>query len=80
MICTFPGCTHPARAKGLCVGHLAQLDRGADLAPLEPRGQGLSALSIRLRPQTLRVLREMTSGEGIRAVIRRILEAATSTG
>lgn len=32
--CTFEGCGKPHKARGLCVGHLAQIDRGAELAPL----------------------------------------------
>jgi hypothetical protein len=32
--CTFPGCTHPHRAKGLCFAHYLQARKGQQLRPL----------------------------------------------
>ena len=34
--CTFPGCTRPHLAKGLCGGHYYQRRRGGPLSPLKP--------------------------------------------
>jgi len=32
--CSFPGCDKPVAAKGLCMGHYAQLRQGRELRPL----------------------------------------------
>jgi hypothetical protein len=50
MECSFEGCDHEARARGFCVGHYSQQQRGQPLRPLlegrrgrrGPRTQGLT--------------------------------------
>ena len=37
--CSFEGCYKPARAKGLCVGHRRQEQRGKELTPPRPRAE-----------------------------------------
>jgi hypothetical protein len=47
--CTGPGCTHTARAKGLCSSHFQQQARGRPLTPLRgPSGQKGAAPMVRL--------------------------------
>lgn len=40
-LCTFPACSKPVRAKGLCMGHYTQQRQGRPLSPLrahKPKG------------------------------------------
>jgi hypothetical protein len=79
--CSFPGCTHPLDAAGLCRGHRAQRDRGVELTPLREVGAGYVSISLRLRPETIEALRVVSApGQTVTVTAREILQAATKTG
>lgn len=42
MACSFDGCGKAVRARGLCRGHLGQLERGQELRPLQLQYHGFS--------------------------------------
>jgi hypothetical protein len=78
--CSFPGCTHPLDAGGLCRGHRGQRDRGVELTPLREVGVGYASISLRLRPETISALHAMTApGQSATVTAREILQAATGT-
>ena len=80
VLCSFPGCDHPIDAGGLCRGHRGQRDRGVELRPLREVGVGYVSLSLRLRPETIEMLRAMvTPGRTLSITARSLLEAATGT-
>lgn len=72
-ICTGPGpCRHPARARGLCSGHLAQQARhpGQPLRPLGRRSESeRPVLSLRVEPEIK--ARALADPEGARAALAR---------
>jgi hypothetical protein len=63
--CSAPGCTHPSRARGLCVGHHRQQLRGKPLSPLRQRqveGDALAMLPIRFPASVVAAARRDPAG------------------
>jgi hypothetical protein len=54
MVCSFEGCDHKRKARGLCMGHVRQFYRGQPLRPLgSPRGRNGRGTCGRRRTQPL---------------------------
>lgn len=75
--CTGPGedggpCPRPQKAKGLCAGHLSQLERRQELHPLRPRGRELVVMSLRV-PEPVK-LAAHDDPDGARLALQRWLE------
>lgn len=58
--CAFAGCSRPARARNLCVGHYQQSRRGVPLKPLKDRKVDADGLRI--------VMRERESGVNVSVI------------
>lgn len=79
--CRAAGCTHPARSRGLCVGHYARLRAGKALdtplgAPGPPRGEPIEPIGTHLALTSKRELEAYAKREGVSlyALLRRIVE------